>query len=204
MWIIGGEEVKEKGFQCSHGNVFSKILHSGSTPDQVSGTWWRLGDNGFEEDDGIRICRDMIRPAALRLISPNGHQRVAGEYLITEVRANGQPVWRLRGAKTWLYSGSNGSWIIGGSDAKEKNFNCARGVVYSKLPHGGLLPDRVGSLWLRLQDDKFVEDVAISITVKPPPLYVQSPNGMGALVAGEYMPVDNKLVNGQPLWAHIS
>lgn len=34
-------------------------------------------------------------------------------------------------------AGTNGLWIIGGGGAKRKNFECARGVIYSPL---GVVP----------------------------------------------------------------
>lgn len=37
-----------------------------------------------------------------------------------------------------LDTGTNGLWIIGGNGAKRKNFECARGVIYSSLSSGKL------------------------------------------------------------------
>lgn len=204
MWILGAKEAKDKSFQCSHGVIFCKVLHAGQTPDKLVGSWWRLDGDAFVEDEDIRINTGISRPFSLRIVSPNGQERCAGEYqLVGEQTANGQPVWQQKHGKCWLYSGSTGMWIIGSSDAKEKDFNCARGLIHSKRAHGGLMPDRVGCAWMRLEGDRFREDPSITVTIKPPPLYVQSPNGQQRC-AGEYLPVADQMANGQPLWVHIS
>mmetsp|Transcript_95508 Transcript_95508/g.279287 ORF Transcript_95508/g.279287 Transcript_95508/m.279287 type:complete len:565 (-) Transcript_95508:148-1842(-) len=205
MWIIGARDAKEKKFACSHGLIFCKVLHGGITPDKISGIWLRLDGDAFTEDASIAISASLHRPNSLRVVSPNGQERCAGEYVLVTGEAasvHGQPIWKQKGGRCWLYSGSNGRWIIGGNDAKEKNFDCARGVIYSKKSHGGIMPDKVGSVWLRLGGTKFHEDSAIMVSVKPAPLYVLTPNGQQRC-AGEYAPVADKMVNGQPLWEHI-
>mmetsp|Transcript_84436 Transcript_84436/g.262141 ORF Transcript_84436/g.262141 Transcript_84436/m.262141 type:complete len:551 (+) Transcript_84436:118-1770(+) len=203
MWIIGAIDAKEKDFKCQRGLIFSKVLHGGITPDKVSDVWLRLDGETFVEDAAISLTTKLHPPNSLRIVSPNGQERCAGEYvLVPGEAANGQPVWRHKGARSYLYSGSTGSWIVGGHDAKEKSFDCSRGVIYSKTPHGGIMPDKVDCVWLRLGGTKFHEDSAIMVSVKPSPLYVLSPNGQQRC-AGEYVPVADKLVNGQPLWEHI-
>lgn len=203
MWIVGGADAKEKGFRCSHGNLFCRTLHTGNTPDKVSGTWSRLERDSFVDDDDISVVRGIAKPHSLRLVSPNGQHRCSGEYqLMAGDMVAGMPVWRHRSGGSWLYTGENGSWIFGGSDAKERDFRCSRGVLYSKRPHGGLMPDRLEGAWVRLAEDKFQEDPAVVVTPRPAPLYLQSPNGQQRC-AGEYVPVMDKIVNGMPLWEHI-
>jgi len=183
--------------------VFCRVLHNGTTPDKVNGTWSRLDGDAFAEDEDIQITTAVAKPFSLRIVSPNGQQRCAGEYqLVVGESANGLPLWRQKGGKCWLYSGSNGMWIVGGADAKEQNYHCTSGVICSKNPHGGLLPDRVGCVWLRLSGDSFHEDSSITVSIKPAPLYLQTPNGQQRC-AGEFVPVADKLANGQPLWEHI-
>jgi len=203
MWIIGANDVKEKNFECKRGVLFSRVLHGELTPDRVSDVWMRLEGDKFVEDTEISVTAKFHRPDSLRIVSPNGQDRCAGEYvMVPGEAANGQPVWKQKGGRCWLYSGSTGAWIVGGNDAKEKNFDCSRGVMYSKKPHGGVMPDKVGGAWLRLGGTKFHEDSAITVSVKPSPLYVISPNGQRRC-AGEYVPVADKTVNGQPLWEHV-
>eukprot|EP00421_Protoceratium_reticulatum_P015833 CAMPEP_0168396706 /NCGR_PEP_ID=MMETSP0228-20121227/20689_1 /TAXON_ID=133427 /ORGANISM="Protoceratium reticulatum, Strain CCCM 535 (=CCMP 1889)" /LENGTH=553 /DNA_ID=CAMNT_0008410161 /DNA_START=56 /DNA_END=1717 /DNA_ORIENTATION=+ len=203
MWIIGGSDAKDKAFDCSKGQIFCRVLHGGTTPDKVGGVWIRLKNDTFVEDITIKVTTGCDRPSALRIVCPNGQRRCAGEYVLHpgEV-ANGHPVWKQKGGRCWFYSGSNGTWIVGGSDAKEKDFQCSRGVIYSKRPHGGALPDKASSAWLRLDGSKFSEDSDIIVSAKPSPLYVRSPHGQQRC-AGEYVPVADKIVNGQPLWEHL-
>merc|ERR1712060_909570 len=118
----------------------------------------------FEEDPAVRVTTVLNKPAKLHIKSPNDQQRCAGEYvLVAGATANGQPLWRQMGGKYWLYSGTNGMWIFGSSIAREKNFDCSRGVIYSNTPHGGVMPDQLQSLWLRLDGKSFHEDAAIAV-----------------------------------------
>eukprot|EP00435_Cladocopium_sp_Y103_P023415 s2774_g5.t1 len=68
--------------------------------------------------------------AALFVVSPNGQQQCAGEYVMQSETANGQPVWEQKAGFFWLYSGTNGMWIIGAKDAKDKNFKCSHGLIF--------------------------------------------------------------------------
>lgn len=204
MWIVGGVDAQEKKFACSHGVLFCRVLHGGAQPDRVSGVWWRLEGEDFVEDPHIKVSSQYLKPSVIQLNSPHGQVKCQGDYQLAEGEtANGFPVWRHQNGRHWLYSGANGSWIFGGKDAKERNFQCSRGVIYSKGQHGGVTPDKVTSVWLRLAKDKFVEDPHIKVCMRPPPLYVQTPNGQQR-VAGEYVPLQGQIANGQPIWEHTS
>jgi len=203
MWIIGGQDAKDKNFKCSHGFIFCRTQNSGVSPEKITGVWERLSGEYFVEDRNIVVTNVLHKPSPLRVASPNGQQRCAGEYaLMPDCTANGLPVWEHKAGRCYLYCGTNGSWILGGSDAKEKGFKCAKGVVYSKRASGGLMPDKVGGGWLRLHSDKFQEDSAITVTVKPSRLYVQTPHGQHRC-SGEYVPAEDRLANGYPLWEHV-
>ncbi|CAL1158340.1 unnamed protein product [Cladocopium goreaui] len=92
----------------------------------------------------VSLTSSISFPAKLHVSSPNGQQKCGGEYLLVSGEsANSQPLWKQMGGKFWLYSGTNGLWIIGGGGAKRKNFECARGVIYSPL---GVVAAG-GSLW---------------------------------------------------------
>ncbi|CAE7231863.1 PCBP1 [Symbiodinium sp. KB8] len=202
MWIIGGQDAKDKNFKCSHGFIFCRTQNAGVSPEKITGVWERLSGEYFVEDRNIVVTNVLHKPSPLRVASPNGQQRCAGEYaLMPDCTANGLPVWEHKAGRCYLYCGTNGSWILGGSDAKEKGFKCAKGVVYSKRASGGLMPDKVGGGWLRLHGDKFHEDSAITVTVKPSRLYVQTPHGQHRC-SGEYVPAEDRLANGYPLWEH--
>mmetsp|Transcript_106052 Transcript_106052/g.253129 ORF Transcript_106052/g.253129 Transcript_106052/m.253129 type:complete len:535 (-) Transcript_106052:162-1766(-) len=202
MWIIGGQDAKDKNFKCSHGFIFCRTQNAGVSPEKITGVWERLSGEYFVEDRNIVVTNVLHKPSPLRVASPNGQQRCAGEYaLMPDCTANGLPVWEHKAGRCYLYCGTNGSWIFCGSDAKEKGFKCAKGVVYSKRASGGLMPDKVGGGWLRLHGDKFHEDSAITVTVKPSRLYVQTPHGQHRC-SGEYVPAEDRLANGYPLWEH--
>lgn len=203
MWIIGAKDAKDKNFKCSHGLIFCRTLHHGVSPDQVDGVWERLHEDSFLEDSTI-VVSSKIRPSqSLLVVTPNGQQRCAGNYVLTDAVAHGLPVWQHQSGKSYVYCGTNGSWIIGGSDAKELGFNCSKGVIYSKRAAGGVMPDKIGGLWLRLSDSKFVEDSDLVVTIKPQRLYVQTPYGQHRC-AGEYVPLSDRTANGYPIWEHTA
>mmetsp|Transcript_57662 Transcript_57662/g.122669 ORF Transcript_57662/g.122669 Transcript_57662/m.122669 type:complete len:659 (-) Transcript_57662:27-2003(-) len=205
MWIIGAGDAAEKKFQCSRGNIFCKTLHGGILPDRVTGGWWRLtAEKDFVDDDDIRVVPAGSKPLQLRVTVPNGPSQCAGDYvLVPGEMISGMPLWRLRDGKLWLYSGLNGSWIIGGSDAKDRSFHCNKGILYSKRAHGGHMPDRVGGLWLRLGENGFEEDASIRVALRAASLYLDSSKGQQGC-SGEYLPVLDKVVNSMPIWEHIS
>merc|ERR1719229_281227 len=133
-------------------------------PDKVGAVWSRIEGDEVVKDMSVVVSTVLHKPAKLHVRSPNGQQRCAGEYvLVAGTQANGQPLWRQMGGKYWLYSGTNGMWIFGSSGAKDKNFECSRGVIYSNMPHGGIMPDRLRSMWLRLDGEDFHEDPAIVV-----------------------------------------
>lgn len=203
MWIVGGGDAEALDFKCAKGMLFCRMLHGGEKPDKFSGSWSRLEGEAFVEDSAIAVTRNIDKPRNLCIVSPNGQQRCAGEYILAAGEmANGMPLWKQRRGKCCLYSGTNGSWIVGGSDAKEKDYKCSKGVIYSKMSHGGLMPNAIGGVWLRLSGDKFHEDSSILVSIKPQPLYIHTPNGQQRC-SGEYVPVSHKMANGQPIWEHI-
>merc|ERR1719253_811419 len=158
-WVIGSLDAKDSrpAIQCEK-------EHKGDLPDKMGHSWTRRDGDSLVEDADIRISTVLFKPAKLHIASPNGQQRCSGEYfLVAGTLANAQPLWRLVGGKYWLYSGTNGIWIVGSTGAKEKKFECSRGVIYSHTPHGGVMPDKVEGLWLRLDGEAFHEDDAIKV-----------------------------------------
>ncbi|CAE8610106.1 unnamed protein product, partial [Polarella glacialis] len=124
-WIIGGSDAKENNFKCSRGVIYSKRAGGGIMPDKVGGVWMRLNGEKFDEDSDISVS---VKPVPLYVQSSHGQQRCSGEYVPVAGRmANGFPVWEHIRGRCWLYSGTNGMWILGGTDAQAKNFQCTRG-----------------------------------------------------------------------------
>jgi len=203
LWIIGAKDAKDKGFKCNDGLIFCRTPHQGVGPEQVKGVWERLLGENFWEDPDIRVSTKHRVTQCLRLVTPNGQPACAGDYVLTDTVVHGQPLWQHQSGKSFMYCGTNGSWIVGGMDAKEKDFKCARGVIYSKRAAGGVMPDKIGGLWLRLSDGKFVEDSAITVTIRPQRLYVQTPNGQDRC-GGEYVPLADRTANGYPIWEHTA
>lgn len=162
VWQIAGNEKNESDYQ--HGVIVLQCgcPHRGQMPDKLNSEWSRLEGESFVSDPSITLSVTVNPPAKLHIKSPNGQQRCAGEYvLVVGSNPNGFPLWRQMGGNSWLYSGTNGMWIVGSKGAKDRNFDCSRGVIYSNLPHGGVMPDKLKSLWLRLDKQEFHEDAEI-------------------------------------------
>ncbi|CAE8672806.1 unnamed protein product, partial [Polarella glacialis] len=166
-WIVANGSPKESSFEePSNVALHCERPHRGLMPDKVSGPWSRLDGEKLVEDDTIKATTIVVKPAKLHIATPHGQQKCGGEYiLVPNESANNQPLWKQMGGKYWLYSGTNGMWILGSSGAKLKNFECSRGVIYSATPHGGLMPNKVGGSWLRLDGEQFIEDADISVSV---------------------------------------
>ena len=60
----------------------------------------------------------------------------------------------------------------------------------------------MGGTWLRLTGEEFLEDGAISVSVKPQPLYIHTRNGQHKC-SGEYVPLTDRTANGYPIWEHV-
>jgi len=87
-------------------------------------------------------------PPVLCIHSPNQHRECSGEFeLLSDKLANGQPIWKKRGAERWLYSGFDGRWYICGPSTKERNWDCASGYIYNSSFHKGALPHRLNGSW---------------------------------------------------------
>ncbi|CAJ1451970.1 unnamed protein product [Effrenium voratum] len=136
----------------------------------VFASWQRLEGEKMIQDDSIKVTStsSIAKPAKLHVSSPNGQQNCGGEYvLMAGESANSNPLWQQMGGKYWLYSGTNGLWILGGNGAKKKGFECSLGVIYSATPHGGQMPHQVPGIWNRLQGQEFVEDDKIRVSEGP-------------------------------------
>jgi len=147
-WCIGGRDVKEKNFQCSSGFIFSKP-HNSMMPNQTVGVWTRLNAEAgqWHEDPTITVYGAI--PQKLHVAPPHGPELVAGEYiLIAGKTANKWPIWKKAGEDLWLYSCTDETWGIGGSDVKARNFDCRAGFLFS-APHNGLMPDKMNGTWMR-------------------------------------------------------
>jgi len=103
-------------------------------------------------------------PVALRVLSPNGQQKCAGDYeLVPGERPNGQPLWRKTDGKRWLFSSKTQKWCIGGKDVREKNFQVTAGWIYHGARHGGAMPDEVRGTWARWDGTSFEDDSGIAV-----------------------------------------
>ncbi|CAE7200426.1 unnamed protein product, partial [Symbiodinium necroappetens] len=108
MWIIGGQDAKDKNFKCSHGFIFCRTQNAGVSPEKITGVWERLSGEYFVEDRNIVVTNVLHKPSPLRVASPNGQQRCAGEYaLMPDCTANGLPVWEHKAGRCYLYCGTN-------------------------------------------------------------------------------------------------
>jgi len=164
VWQIVGNEKKESDYQNGTIALQCGCPHRGQMPDKLNSEWSRLEGDSYISDPSITLSVIVNPPAKLHMKSPNGQQRCAGEYvLVVGTTPNGFPLWRQMGGASWLYSGTNGMWIVGSKGAKDRNFDCSRGVIYSNTPHGGVMPDKLKTLWLRLDKEEFHEDGEIIV-----------------------------------------
>lgn len=143
-WVIGGLEAKNKGFACSTGYIASRQLHGGKMPQVFNGTWERAR---WHQDPGIIVAVGSSADL-FTVTSPNGRTECAGEYVrVPGEMPNGYPLFKQVNEDHWLYSGTKGSWLIGGVEEKGDNFGCSSGVIVCGRVHNGASPDKCGASW---------------------------------------------------------
>lgn len=158
-WVIGGIEAKNKSFACSTGYIASCSSHEGAMPHKCNATWERAQ---WHEDPAICVTAEEPQgscdgqqeggrphpPSLLRVVSPNGRQECSGEYVVVEGETpHGYPLWKHRDSDYWVYTGTKGSWLIGGIEERIDNFGCSSGVIVCGRPHNGDLPQSKGHRW---------------------------------------------------------
>eukprot|EP01062_Namystynia_karyoxenos_P011407 TRINITY_DN14078_c0_g2_i1.p1 TRINITY_DN14078_c0_g2~~TRINITY_DN14078_c0_g2_i1.p1 ORF type:complete len:1570 (+),score=381.13 TRINITY_DN14078_c0_g2_i1:68-4711(+) len=145
-WWAGGERELEDDFRCASGWIRSARPHFGELPCSGAVEWeWSDGWHWHPLQPGC--CFDLTPP------SP-GVTLDVPYYLCDALVANGMPVWKAEGTGgRYMFSGVDGRWWVGGSDAWEQKFTQARGVLRSARPHLGAAPEAAdwqiwdGSWW---------------------------------------------------------
>eukprot|EP00747_Dinoflagellata_sp_TGD_P128570 gnl/TRDRNA2_/TRDRNA2_174554_c0_seq2.p1 gnl/TRDRNA2_/TRDRNA2_174554_c0~~gnl/TRDRNA2_/TRDRNA2_174554_c0_seq2.p1 ORF type:complete len:418 (-),score=68.60 gnl/TRDRNA2_/TRDRNA2_174554_c0_seq2:35-1288(-) len=99
------------------------------------------------QEGGSLPCLLPHEAQVLLVESRNAVQNYAGRYVAAE-RVNGFPLWKRADGDSWIYSGEDGSWKIGGSAEQEQNFKCSTGFASTGL-HAGRMPDEFEGKWQR-------------------------------------------------------
>lgn len=105
-------------------------------------------------------------PLELRVTSPRGPASCVGIYeLAADRKANKFPCWRHVDGTHWLFSSTQGRWIIGGPDLQFDEFWRTNGILSQGALHGGRLPHIQGVTWQRWTGARIIQDSAISVIV---------------------------------------
>jgi len=106
----------------------------------------------------------------LYVVSPNSHHICQGEYAILYGKVNGQAVWAQSRGPHFLYSGSNGFWIVGGRAAQRKRFQSFSGFIYNPMRHHNTAPDKMQGAWMWYSGElqSWIADEAIQVTSRFP------------------------------------
>jgi len=202
-WCVGDHTIVEHyKFRCNHGFLMSAMAHVGQRPEEMEN--WSTEEGSSSSTVVTTKVPDV--PEVMYLISPNGQQRKAGQYLLVkDIMCNGYPVWKSCDGKRLLYTGNDGCWYFGGSqEVTGCDFNCASGVVASRS-HGGVLPHEIGQEWYLWNDEgwEWQTDDEIFVWLSPPAalkqLYLVCRNGSERL-AGTYGLLEGQSANTMPLW----
>mmetsp|Transcript_158771 Transcript_158771/g.280492 ORF Transcript_158771/g.280492 Transcript_158771/m.280492 type:complete len:854 (+) Transcript_158771:111-2672(+) len=150
-------------------------------------------------------------PTTLYVASPNDKCDFSGEYTITQDIAHDYPVWIHRGGKKYIYTGTNGFWMIGSESekvGKGKSFEANTGNISTSSAHSGIMPHRLKGRWDRYESAKktWINDADIIVSdnvfqVAPPTLYIVSPTDKCEF-SGEFNLVPSITANGYPVWVH--
>jgi hypothetical protein len=138
---------------------------------------------------------DSLPPNEVTIAAPNA---CAGSYAL-HGESNGYPTWKHKSEDLYLYSGTDGRWLVGGTAEKNKGFACNTGMIGSVDEHEGVFPQGVGSgTWGVFDGNEFVPDKINVLHQVPERLEVQTA-GLGA---GTYIKVPDQQRNGYPVWAN--
>eukprot|EP00929_Paragymnodinium_shiwhaense_P067549 TRINITY_DN33982_c0_g1_i2.p1 TRINITY_DN33982_c0_g1~~TRINITY_DN33982_c0_g1_i2.p1 ORF type:complete len:1206 (-),score=160.68 TRINITY_DN33982_c0_g1_i2:361-3978(-) len=144
-------------------------------------------------------------PPRLYLSSPNYASQAAGLYQIVKgQRVNSYPYWEQDGGKIFLYSGVDGSWLVGGQEERAQQFLSSEGIIASYQPHHEVMPHEYTSGWAVDRGSGWFVDPAIVVSVGledlvPGKLIVILPEGLSD-IAGLYTHAPEELANGLPFW----
>ncbi|CAE6936265.1 unnamed protein product [Symbiodinium sp. CCMP2592] len=213
-WYVScNKAVEESDFQCGRGLVSSIDEHRGLLPNMLEEHSWQYKDSrGWNKDLSIRfLLSASLAPETIYVTSPNGHQKLSGEYHHSEGQfANGYPFWKRAGygEEAYIYSGRNGKWyVVSRTLVVEREFNCSFGGIVSSKPHAGLLPQSFAGVsrgWGIKTSEGWQQDDDIRITTDPfeqPPalLWVTSRSGAQSL-SGRFELLEGMLANGHAVW----
>eukprot|EP00929_Paragymnodinium_shiwhaense_P021168 TRINITY_DN13877_c0_g1_i4.p1 TRINITY_DN13877_c0_g1~~TRINITY_DN13877_c0_g1_i4.p1 ORF type:complete len:983 (+),score=249.27 TRINITY_DN13877_c0_g1_i4:152-3100(+) len=182
--------------------------------------------NKIVNEAARRVRRDGIVPSTL-IVSHFGqcHLGYTGFFqLVPGETPNGYPLWQLRGRQIWLFTGSNGRWIVGGMYEKTLKFQCKTGLFASPYPHEGAMPHTFpAGCWQRYRGGsdgdssqrtaganraerqwEMEEDFCVSMRSRPVALALEVRGaGQGRRTEnydGRYDLCANSWKNGFPLW----
>lgn len=103
-------------------------------------------------------------PVVLCIESPNVHTSCAGFYvLVAGARPNGRPLWKKRGARRWLYTGTDGRWYVGGPSSSKRKFKCEAGYLCHQGDYESGRPDRLQGPWSWGDAEAWYPDAEIAV-----------------------------------------
>lgn len=169
-WMVGGIADYNGNFTRRSGFILCPVPHKGLAPNEVDCVWQYTDGHRWKSDRDLTLTavpKPKV-PQHLVVKSPNTKQSISGRYdLISTSPAqlvNGQPLWEHLNTDHWLYSTTNGYWMIGGVDDRDRKFQRGLGFVTCPSPHGGLTPDRMHCDWKRVNGTTWIPDAAISVS----------------------------------------
>lgn len=209
-WYVSNNKVVEQNdFQCGRG-LISSLEHRNLLPVMLEEDSWQYKDQyGWNKD--LQISFSIYPPPAperLYITSPNGFQKLSGEYQLSTSHANGHPLWQRAGwgEEAYLYSGRSGKWyVVCKQLVVQRNFECNLGGLVSSHPHAGLPPDAFSGShrgWGIRSQCGWEQDEDIRIGTHPfeapsASLWVTS---RGLKATGRFDLLEGQFANGFPLW----
>lgn len=104
---------------------------------------------GIAPPVGVAAAPPPAEPVVptMRLRSPNYQTHAAGEYTQEPGLVNGRPLWKHKADDLWLYSNLTGCWTLGGSNERDRQFDCNNGFMIKQDPESEA-PWSPGGIWM--------------------------------------------------------
>eukprot|EP00929_Paragymnodinium_shiwhaense_P049287 TRINITY_DN24870_c0_g1_i2.p1 TRINITY_DN24870_c0_g1~~TRINITY_DN24870_c0_g1_i2.p1 ORF type:complete len:2588 (+),score=813.76 TRINITY_DN24870_c0_g1_i2:684-7766(+) len=147
-------------------SVFAALDADGSGTMELTELLWLCG---LEGGQGHPLAKP---PKALWIHAPAtvGDSPVTGKYNLVETRlVGGLALFKQATGANYLFSGTNGHWIVGDESEASVDFQTDTGVMATVYPHQGFMPTVMNRRdWQYFDGDIWIQDKTIAVSAKDP------------------------------------
>eukprot|EP00929_Paragymnodinium_shiwhaense_P033086 TRINITY_DN18235_c0_g2_i3.p1 TRINITY_DN18235_c0_g2~~TRINITY_DN18235_c0_g2_i3.p1 ORF type:complete len:2059 (+),score=493.11 TRINITY_DN18235_c0_g2_i3:110-6286(+) len=196
-----GENADNSAFSAEEGLLRSLRPHGGLWPN-VLDLWLVGGLTDAQLGDARFVVQPEEPPSSLLIRAPYGYGGVHD--LLRTTQVFGSPCWVRRDQAQWLYSSSEGIWMVAREDPR-KAAATAPAIIAGDAAHEGRQPQTM-QRWLvrRGRGYKLVADdtVEVSLQCDSEPAAFEVRGLGGGIDSGCFLNMPNRILHGAALWKH--